>query len=243
MKSVKRWYVSSLVAFVALLVVSACGRYFATPLQPATEQAAGMTVNDDGSITYDLDRLAITLRPMTDEEMNRLASPSGDESVNPYTFGDLVKPGETWTETRFPVFRLQVANYQFPKVRIDPVSSQISAGNHRVYAPLSFSDLYDYYRAHWLGRTGQGRVEFRDRTDMLNRTLFADDFIFSGSDADGFVVFPRLDDDVRQIQVSLRDIAVRFDYTDEPVESIDLTFEFDRDILRGKTPADAVRDN
>ena len=57
------------------LLVGACGRYFHTPLQPASRQAEGMTVNDDGSITYALDRLSINLKPMTDEELT--ASPPG----------------------------------------------------------------------------------------------------------------------------------------------------------------------
>lgn len=228
---------------MAILFVAACGRYFATPLRPAAEQRQDMVVNDDGSVTYNLDRLAITLRPMKDEEMNRLASPSGDLSVNPYTFGDLILPGESWTQSRFTVFRMEVANYQFPKVQFNPDNSRITARNRRTYDSLSFAELYDYYRAHWLGRTGQGRVEFRARTDMLNRSLFSSDFIFSGSDADGFIVFPKLDDDVRSIQVDLTDVAIRFNYSDEPVETIDLAFQFDRDILRGKTPADAEKVN
>jgi hypothetical protein len=138
---------------------------------------------------------------------------------------------------------LEVANYQFPKVRIDPDVSQITASNRRQYDPLSFAELYEYYRAHWVGRTGQGRTDFRTRTDVLNRTMFSSNFIFSGTDADGYIVFPRLDDDVTQIDVDLNDIAVRFDYADEPVEQIDLTFRFGRDILRGNTLADAVKDN
>jgi hypothetical protein len=73
--------------------------------------------------------------------------------------------------------------------------------------------------------------------------MFSSNFIFSGTDADGYIVFPRLDDDVTQIDVDLNDIAVRFDYADEPVEQIDLTFRFGRDILRGNTLADAVKDN
>jgi hypothetical protein len=240
---VNSWRICCVAAVVALVLAPACGRYFPTSFRPVHEQVEGMTVNDDGSITYDLERLAITLRPMTDEELNRLVSPSGNVEVNPYTFGELTKPGENWTPSRFTVFRLEVANYQFPKVRIDPDVSQITASNRRQYDPLSFAELYEYYRAHWVGRTGQGRTDFRTRTDVLNRTMFSSNFIFSGTDADGYIVFPRLDDDVTQIDVDLNDIAVRFDYADEPVEQIDLTFRFGRDILRGNTLADAVKDN
>ena len=71
-----------------VFAISGCGRYFPTALQPAAGQAEGMTANDDGSITYELDRLAITLRPMTDAEINRqFASESsrGASSVNPFS--------------------------------------------------------------------------------------------------------------------------------------------------------------
>lgn len=228
---------------VTLLLLSACGRYFPTALQPAPQQMEGMTVNDDGSVTYNLDRLAITLKPMTDAELNRLVSPSGDASVNPYTFGDLPAPGEDWTPPRFTVFRVQVANYQYPKVRLDPTHASIATANNRDYKALSYGELYEYYKSHWQGRTGQGRVKFRDRTDMLKRTMYPDAIVFSGTDEQGYIVFPLLDQDVRQIRVALTDIAVRFSFADEPVETVDLSFSFQRDIRRGFTPADAVLDN
>ncbi|MDA0334633.1 MAG: hypothetical protein O2782_05670 [bacterium] len=226
-----------------LFLAGACGRYFPATLQPSQQQGAGMTVNDDGSITYTLDRLAITLKPMADAELNRLASPSGDTSVNPYTFGEDSAPGEDWTRPRFTVFRVQVANYQYPKVRLDPIKGHITAANGREYGALSYAQLYEYYRAHWQGRTGQGRGKFRDRTDMLKRTMFAGNIIFSGSDEEGYIVFPLLDDDVQRIRVDLEDVAVRFNFIEEPVETVDLSFSFERDIRRGFTPSDAVREN
>lgn len=225
---------------VVLLASSACGRYFATPLKPSDQQRAQMTVNDDGSVTFDRDRLSITLRPMTDAELDRLTSTSEDGSANPYTFGDLKTPGDDFTPSRFTVFRLQVANYQFPKVRLSPLNSRLIAANRREYPALSYGQLYDYYRAHWLGRTGEGRLAFRDRTDVLKRTMYPDAFVFSGTDEEGYVIFPRLHDDVRRVEVHLHDVAVRFDHADEPVETLDLTFRFERGILRGLTPTDAT---
>jgi hypothetical protein len=226
-----------------LLLASACGRYFPTALQPGPQQVEGMTVNDNGSVTYNLDRLAITLKPMADVELNRLASPSGNMAVNPYTFGDVRMPGEDWTPPRFTVFRVQVANYQYPKVRLNPVKGQITAANGREYGAMSYAQLYEYYKSHWQGRTGQGRVEFRERTDMLKRTMFSGNIIFSGTDEEGYIVFPLLDQDVRKIRVDLNDVAVRFNYMEEPVEVVDLSFSFERDIRRGFTPADAVQEN
>ena len=229
--------------FVLLtLLAGACGRYFHTPLQPASHQAEGMTINDDGSITYALDRLSIELKPMTDEELNRLA-PGPDLSDNPYTFGEWTAPGDEWTPPRFTVFRLKVNNYQFPKVKIDPLNARITAANTRQYAALSYAELYQYFRSYWLGRTGQGRKTFQARTDALKRTLYSGALVFSGSEEQGYLVFPVLHDDVRAIQVHLENIVLRFDYADAPVEAIDLSFSFQRDTLQGHDPSAAARIN
>jgi hypothetical protein len=230
----------------AVLLLSACGRYFAGPLQPADTQAEGMTVNDDGSVTYHLDRLEITLKPMTDAQLNRqfaTVSQGGAASLNPYTFGDWTAPGDDWTPPRFTVFRLQVGNYQFPKILLDPLKTCITTGNNRTYGPVTYAQLYDYYRTYWQGRTGQGRTDFRARTDILKRTLYPGEIVFSGLEKEGFLVFPVLHDDVTDIRVFIEDIAVRFNYQEIPVETIDLGFSFERDVHRGFTPEDAARLN
>lgn len=230
----------------ALLSLNACGRYFPTALQPIPEQAEGMEVNDDGSVTYHLGRLDVSVRPMTDAELNRqfpAASTGGADAVNPYTFSDWTNAGEEWTPPRFTVFRVTVSNYEFPKVRLDPRRMSIATANNRSYEPLDYSALYNYYRSHWQGNTGEGRVDFRNRTDLLKRTLYSGATVFSGRDEDGYVVFPRLADDVTHIRVHIRNLAVRFDYADLPTETVDLSFAFSRDILRGYTPGDAVASN
>ena len=76
-----------LTLFIAL-ACSSCGRYFHTPIEPTAQQEEGMTLNDDGSITFTRDRLSINLKPMTDDELNRLNAASADPSLNPYTFGE-----------------------------------------------------------------------------------------------------------------------------------------------------------
>ena len=230
-----------------LLVLSGCGRYFPQDLQPVPKQADGMTVNDDGSITYTLGRLAINLKPMTDAELNRqfpTASSGGAASVNPYTFGDWTAPGEDWTPSRFTVLQLKVSNYEYPKVVIDPLKATIYTSNNRVYRSMSYAQLYDYFRAYWQGRTGQGRVAFKSRTSILRQTMYTEETtIFSGNEADGFLVFPNLDDDVKNIEIQLEDIAVRFDYSGATVETIALSFSFERDVFRGNKLSEAVQAN
>lgn len=230
-----------------LVVFAGCGRYFPQDLQPVAQQAEGMIVNDDGSITYILDRLTVNLRPMTDAELNRqfpTASTGGEASVNPYTFGDYVALGDDWTPSRFTVMKLKVSNYQYPKVVIDPLKATIVSTNKRTYKSMSYAQLYDYYTAYWQGRTGKGRVEFKTRMDILRRSMYTEaTTIFSGSEQDGHLVFPLLDDDVTDIQVNIEDVAVRFDYSNQPVETIDLNFSFTREVLRGYNLADAVSAN
>ena len=228
-----------------LLALGGCGRYFPQDLRPVSQQAEGMVVNDDGSVTFNLDRLAINLKPMTDAELNRqfaAVSVGGAASTNPYTFGDWQQPGEDWTRSRFTVVQLKVSNYQYPKVLIDPSKATITSTNNRVYRSLSYAQLYDYFRTFWLGRTGQGRVDFKSRTSILRQSMYTETTtVFSGSEQEGYLVFPLLADDVTKIRLDIEDIAVRFNYSGEAVETVDLSFSFEREVLRGNTLADALQ--
>jgi hypothetical protein len=223
----------------ALLAVAGCGRYFAGPLRPASEQQPSMKVNDDGSVTYTLKRLEISLQPLSDEQLNRQfksVSEQGAASTNPYTFGNWREPGDRLAPPRFTVFLLTVSNYEYPKVLIDPLDISITTANNRRYQALSFAQLYEYYHAFWLGRTGQGRIDFQTRTDVLRRTMYGADLVFSGQEKQGFVVFPALDDDVRRLQVHVKDIVLRFNYAEQPIERIDLSYSFGREVFRGYEP-------
>ena len=224
---------------ITLLLLSGCGRYFPGPLVPAGDQDVRMTVNDDGSITYAYSRLEVSLRPMTDEQLNRQfvsESDRGGASTNPYTFGNWHALGDEWTPQRFTVFLLEVSNYEFPKVLVDVETARLTSTNNREYFALTYAQLDEYFRAYWLGRTGEGRAQFRNRTDLLRRTLFGDAPIFSGQEESGYIVFPALDDDVHDIEVHLGEVAVRFDYSGAPAETLALTYGFHRDVFRGNHP-------
>ena len=58
---------------LVLLVLVGCGRYFPGPIEPAPEnrQEVYASVEDDGTIIAVFNRLEVSLRPMTDEELNR----------------------------------------------------------------------------------------------------------------------------------------------------------------------------
>ena len=230
------------IALGALLVggalVSCAYRLVAGPLTPLAEQVQGegSEVADDGTVTFHIDRLKISLRPMIDEELNRqfaTMSDKGNRSTNPYTFGNWIPEGEEQTPGKFTIFRLKVENYAFPKVIVNPLSIVMDTQNGRTYEPYSFELLREHYYPYNLAYSGEANTRFRNRTDLLKRTMYpVDEQIFAGQGYEGFVVFPRLHDDVLQIEVEVNDVALRFDYRNEPTETVDLVYHFERKVWR-----------
>ena len=92
-----------------------------------------------------------------------------------------------------------------------------------------------YYRAYAIGYRGNEYDRYQERRDLLRRTMFENEEIFSGQESDGFVIFEVLDHDVSKITVEVHDIITRFDFRNEPVETIDLMYDFVRDIGREYT--------
>ena len=198
-----------------------------------------MVVHDDGSVAYVFERLDIALRPMTDAELNRnfvTQSANGAQSTNPFTFGDWTPPGESFTPQRFTVFLLRVKNYAYPKVKIDPSRIVLQSASERLYKPLTFLEISEYYRAYALAWAGNYYARMREREDLLRLHLYADKMIFSGQEYEGFLVFPSMPPDVTLLSVQINDVAVRFNYADEPVETLALTYGFQRDVFRGYQP-------
>jgi len=194
-----------------------------------------MTVADDGTVTFFQGRLEIALRPVTDEELNRqfaAYSTAGPHSTNPYTYGNSRVGKLRETPRRFTVFTLSVKNYEFPKVLLNG-DLVLESGNSRKYYGLSRDQLDVYYRAYAVGYRGIDHKEYGDRRDVLNRTMFPFyEAIFSGQEAQGYVVFHPLADDVSSITVKVTDVVTRFDYGGAPVESLDAEFRFRRDVGR-----------
>ncbi|MGY8823940.1 MAG: hypothetical protein ACKVJG_08380, partial [Candidatus Latescibacterota bacterium] len=87
----KRKINSLVLGLIFMVGFQGCGyHYYTGPLRPGDEQTESMSVADDGTITFELDRFEVHLKPMTDEELNRQFfnnSQSGPKSTNPYTFG------------------------------------------------------------------------------------------------------------------------------------------------------------
>ncbi len=226
----------------ALVITVGCGRYFGGVVQPVAEekQASNMVVADDRSVTYVFERLEIGLKPMSDKELNRQfsgRSNDGPLSTNPYTYGNWKRMGEQWIPPKYSVWKLKIKNYAYPKIRVDPGKIELVSDNgYRRYSTLMQPEILEYYYSHIVGYAGNGYRRFTEREDVLNRTLFKGEVLYSGQEAESFIVFPKLDPDVTAFMINVSDIALRFDYRDEPIETTDLTFRFQRDVHKGNQP-------
>jgi hypothetical protein len=65
--------------------------------------------------------------------------------------------------------------------------------------------------------------------------------VFSGQEATGYIVFPVLHKDVDNFAINVPDMAVRFDYKGEPVETIDLEFRLQREIYLALHPREETQ--
>lgn len=210
-------------------------RPWAGDLKPLEEQPLqGMAVADDGTVSFSKERLEISLRPLSDEELNRQfssSSESGPRSTNPYTFGNSQYYRTRETPRRFTVFRLTVKNYEYPKVRL---AGEVVAEsrNGRKYYALDLAQLDAYYRSYVIGYRGNEYKEYKERRDILQRTMLPREDIFSGQEKEGFIVFEPLADDVEDITLTIKDIVIRFDYRGSPVEGLEASYRFRRDIGR-----------
>lgn len=209
--------------------------YYAGAVRPAPSQGAAIDVADDGTVTFTRDRLEVSLRPMSDEELNRrfaTQSAAGPKSTNPYTFADAEVGIHEKAPSRFTVFLLRVKNYAYPKVLIDPSRIVLRTANKREYWSLNLEQLDSYYRAYATGFRGNAYGRYKERLDVLAATMFRNEQVFSGQEAEGYVVFPALHPDVREMQVDVLEANLRFDYRNVPVETTRIAYQFVRDIGR-----------
>lgn len=242
--SIRNIATSGLLTALYLLVLAGCLsqvglRRFATFPEPVPQQDEAMTVLDDGAIVYAKDRLEVSLQVLNDGFLNRqfaADSRKGAESTNPYTYGNWKPWGQNWTPARFTVVLLKVKNYEYPKVFIDPTALVITTSNNRVYNALNSGLLEDHFSPYLRAYAGNQRQQFEATTDLLKRTVYPPDMVFSGQESTGYIIFPVLHRDVSDFTVSVPDMAVRFDYKGDPVETLDLAFKFQREIYHALHP-------
>ena len=230
---------------VGLLFPGCSYRYYAEDLKPMSEdeQGANKTVADDGTVSFRQARLEISVRPMTDEELNRQFSAysnEGPDSRNPYTFGNSTYFRTGDTPQRFTVFRMYVSNYEYPKVYLDPKKVYITTSNGRKYYALRREQLYIYYRRYVgsgiggnaPGMPGNARYIWQERDGILRRTMFPDEEVFSAQVNEGYLVFKPLAPDIDELTVHIPEVVVRFDFKGDPIEYVDVEMHFEREIGR-----------
>ena len=120
----------------------------------------------------------------------------------------------------------------YPKVLVDPAKITVTSTSGREYRPFTLLELDDYYLAYATGYAGNKYALYSARLDVLRRTRYKRAVVFSGQELSGYVVLPRLDDDVGSIRILIEDVGLKFDYRNEPIELTDIEYAFDREIGR-----------
>ena len=208
--------------------------------QRSPDEGTSMEVLDDGTVTFAKGRLQVSVRPMLDEEINRQfpqmssnVSPSDPVPSNPFTYGDWEDPRTGRPPQRFTIFLLTIKNYEFPKVKLDPLKIVIESTNGRQYFPWGRFDFEEMFRRYATAFNGQGYQRFTQRKEVIRRAGYPyDEFCFSGQEVQGYVIFPTIHSDVEEITFKIVDLAYRYDYRDEALETVDISYRFKRKLLK-----------
>lgn len=230
----------------ALTSIYGCGLLFLAPMErasllsPQAVSTEGYAVGEDGSITCEMDDLQVVVEPMSDAALNRLfpeESSLGEYSINPYTFGDYVDPEVGHVRNRFTVFRITVHNRGLAKVELNPLRSLLTTDRkgevlqaYGILAGAAPRTFEGYYRAR-RRPSGNEYYRFNMRMGIVRSNNYGvGEKIFKGESYGGFIVFDPLDDAVRNARLTLRDFVLKFNAFDMPLETVDLTFDFQRRI-------------
>lgn len=209
-------------------------------LTPRGDQGDSYSVGEGSTVSYGLEGLRIDVEHMTDKELNDLfpaESGLGEYSTNPYTHGDYIDPAVGYVRNRFTVFRVTVHNYSFAKVELQPLRSFLTTDRpgellepYGVLAGSSSRNFESYYRS-LRGPSGNEYYRFNMRMGLVRTNNYGvGERIFRGEEYGGFVVFDPLDSEVERIRFNLRDFVLKFNTFGKPLETIDIGFDFDRQI-------------
>jgi hypothetical protein len=165
-------------------------------------------------------------------------SSDGPFSTNPYTYGDWLDPLLGHTPNRFTVFRVTVRNDIYAKVLLDPIAALLNTDRGEVlhsFGIPSYSPNRSFER-YYRGIRGQSGNEFyRFDTRMVNvrsSAFLEDTKVFKGESYSGLLTFSPLEEEVERVQLVLEDFVLKFDASDQPLETVDIFFDFDRTISK-----------
>jgi hypothetical protein len=216
---------------------------YKSKLMPSSLQATPdrYTIEGDGVVSYSLEGLRIRVEYMTDEALNAMfpeESQRGRFSTNPYTYGNWTDPLLGYTPDRFTVFRVAVINDTYAKVVLDPIEALLYTDRGEVlhaYGLPSFSPHKSFER-YYRGIRGQSGNEFyrfdHRMGNARSSTYLEDQKVFKGEIYTGLLTFDPLDEEVAQVRLVLKDFVLKFDASDQPLEMVDIVFEFDRKIQK-----------
>jgi len=208
-------------------------------LSPIPEELGeGYTLQDDGTMVYQKTGLKVTVKAVTDEELNAMYpehSRNGSTSTNPYTYGDWVDPELGYTPGRFTVFTVTVHNYTLPKINLNPAEVLLTSDRGhqlRAYLPEAgdsqdHPSFEDYYRER-MGRTGVEENRFLERMGLVRQTLYVEGKAFKGDTKEGFLAFDPLDARIKKVRLVLKNFVLAYDANNWPAETVDLIFPFTR---------------
>lgn len=210
-----------------------------TPALPESDST--YVLESDGSVALNLDGLKITVRPMRDEELNKLfpeVSYRGEASTNPYTYGNWVDPELGFTPQRFTVFLVRLYNYTKPKVNLNPWQAVLltDRGDElhsygRDAKDPAVKNFYDYYK-RITGASGVEQRRFEERMGLVRQTLYVDGPVFKGDKKEGYLVFDPLDPEVREVTLVFRGFVLQYDANNWPAKTTDLSFRFKNELVR-----------
>ena len=87
--------------------------------------------------------------------------------------------GDTYTPPKYTVFAVQVKNYEYPKVHLDPTRiTLVSQQAGREYDPLNRTDILEFYASMVTGYAGNAYSVFQERREILTRTMYPAEDVF-----------------------------------------------------------------
>ncbi|MEE2657861.1 MAG: hypothetical protein VX733_05100 [Candidatus Latescibacterota bacterium] len=232
-----------------LFVLGACSHFqpqtilYENDLIPISYQAEEdrYAVDEDGAVTYTLEGLRMRVESMGDAELNAIfpeESTRGQFSTNPYTYGNWIDPLVGHTPKRFTVFRVTVINDIYAKTLLDPIRALLYTDQgellHSYGLPaVSPHNSFERYYRSLRGQSGNEFYRFDLRMGNVRSTAYLEDVrVFKGESYSGFLAFDPLDDEVKQVRLTLKDFVLKFDASGQPLDMVDISMEFDQHIQR-----------
>ncbi|MFA6107599.1 MAG: hypothetical protein WDA75_02410 [Candidatus Latescibacterota bacterium] len=225
---------------------------YSSSLAPISDLAtdAGYEASEASAIVYDREGLRITVRHLSDTELNRRypsVSYQDRFAANPFTYGNWRDPRLGYTPNRFTVFEIEVYNPILPKVELFPGEARLRTdqgdeyGWYSVNREESDRSLEDYYTLI-RGPGGNEQYRFDQRMGIVREELYRPGHqVFKGGTYRGYLVFAPLSDEVKGADLHLKRFATQFDEANDPTQTMDLSFRFTHQVEKRQLSGEEAR--